>query len=109
MDKVDLAGNFPSGFCTACLERMATNTLYGAIRLQRGRTILHAYCEHAQAGAALVLRPEWPARWTITMPIDVLDWQKLLQMKAAALASYLERSPPPPVQTSVHAAPETLQ
>jgi hypothetical protein len=81
---INLGGNFPVGFCTACCERMTNGASYGALSVGATK-LVHAYCEHNQAAATLLVRPGMPLRWEILQPIDVLDWPRLLKLRASAL------------------------
>lgn len=88
MKKFDLGSTAPYGFCDECLRRMQAGAEYQLRDLPGGRQLASAYCEHRQAGAVLLVRESGPLRWTITQPIDILDWVEFLKLKARALEGF---------------------
>lgn len=67
----------PWGFCPECLERMLSGAAYEGVTLPHGRgTVFHAYCEHRQVGAELLVREGRPPRWRLQTPIDVIEWHQ---------------------------------
>lgn len=77
-------GALPFGFCEQCLDRMRAGRLFEAVELLGGARLVHAYCEHREAGAAMILREDRPQRWSISVPIDALEWRSSVAARAGA-------------------------
>jgi hypothetical protein len=108
MDKVKLDGRLPVGFCGACLKRMAGGALYQALKVSERRTIMHAYCEHREAGATVLLSPGRPLVWNIVSPIDAIEWEKHVALKVVMLRGMLPeiaRDPAAALCADAHALP----
>lgn len=63
---------------------MRRGRLFDAVKLLDGGFLVHAYCEHREAGAALVLLEGRAQRWSITVPVDAVDWQHSVAARAGA-------------------------
>ena len=75
----------PFGFCPACITRMTGGEeQYEVLQLAGEGRMVVAYCEHREAGATLILRPDRPQRWQIFVPIDAIEWRQLVAMRAGA-------------------------
>lgn len=85
LEKFDLTV-VPFGFCPECLERVIKGREYEAIPLVGGARLAHAYCSHREVGGALILRSGKPQRWALTVPIDAIEWRKMVLLRAAAYA-----------------------
>lgn len=84
--KVEL-GTLPWGLCPECLDRMRTADDHEGFALRDGTAFVYAYCEHREAGALAVIRPGAPVRWKIEVPVDVLTWERGLEMRMAAIVT----------------------
>lgn len=82
--KIELS-SLPFGLCSECLERLRNADEHEGLQLQDGTKFVHAYCEHREAGALAIVRPGAPLRWKIDVPVDVLAWERGLEMRMAAV------------------------
>lgn len=98
MIRIDLGDAIPAGLCPDCLERMLRGAAYEAVDLPGGRRFIHAYCAHRQAGASLLVHPDRPICWRIDTPIDVLEWQRFVQIRVASYRGFFSE----PDSANVH-------
>ena len=61
--------SLPWGLCPACLDRMNQGSLYEGVTLPDGTIIVHAYCEHREAGSLGIIRPGKPVRTWAACPV----------------------------------------
>jgi hypothetical protein len=103
VQELNLGDNLPWGVCSQCLKKMATGAAYDAVRLPGGQYLVHAYCQHREAGATLLIRPGRPKRWRILVPIDAIEWAKYLEIQAPMFAgAFSALDPSAPGKSDMH-------